>query len=89
MSWEVTESSWLVVVIRLLPVEDFWPARAKELCVVSHEYLLNGSPSTFRMPQIHHQHKDDQLRTEYRSLWALISDANYTKNRKLEIGCAG
>jgi hypothetical protein len=38
----VTESSWFMLVLRIEPVADGSPSMAKELCVVSHAYLLKG-----------------------------------------------
>lgn len=37
LSWAVMVSSWLVWVMRAEPVAEEEPARAYELCVVSHE----------------------------------------------------
>lgn len=47
LSWLVTESPWLVGETRTDPVPDFDPEIAYELCVVSHEYRLNGRPFTW------------------------------------------
>jgi len=46
LSWLVMESCWLVGARITEPVIGFWPKIANELCVVSHEYRLNGSPFT-------------------------------------------
>jgi hypothetical protein len=40
----VTESSWFGGETMGAPVAEGVPVMAKELWVVSHEYLLNGSP---------------------------------------------
>lgn len=47
LSWLATESSWLVGERRTDPVPDCDPEIAYELCVVSHEYRLNGRPFTW------------------------------------------
>jgi hypothetical protein len=44
LSWLVIESCWLVGAKIAEPVRDTSPKRAKELCVVNHEYLLKGNP---------------------------------------------
>ena len=40
------ESSWFVGARIIEPVPDFTPILAYALCVVSHEYRLNGKPFT-------------------------------------------
>ena len=42
LSCSVTVSCWFHGVAMATPVCDRWPSRAKELCVVSHAYRLNG-----------------------------------------------
>lgn len=43
------ESCWLVGAKITEPVLDTSPNRAKELCVVNHEYLLKGNPFALEM----------------------------------------
>lgn len=46
LSWSAMVSSWFIGAIMIDPVADLAPARAYELCVVNHEYRLNGKPFT-------------------------------------------
>lgn len=55
LSCSVMESCWLVGARIRAPVADLSPSFAKELWVVNHEYLLNGSVFTFSSIPHHYQ----------------------------------
>lgn len=48
------------------PVADLAPARANELCVVSHEYRLNGRPFTLTIKKKTITHINWNHKTEHR-----------------------
>ena len=75
LSCSVMESCWLVGARIRAPVADLSPSFAKELWVVNHEYLLNGSVFTFSSIPHHYQMVTNPF---------TCKNQNQNQNRKLK-----
>lgn len=75
LSCSVMESCWLVGARIRAPVADLSPSFAKELWVVNHEYLLNGSVFTFSSiphgykPAIYMQEPKPKLKIKIKQIY--------------------